>query len=234
MKKTWLKLVLATSLDGRIALDGAGESHLGGQGDRQVLEEALAWADATLFGRRTLSVHKNICLINNPELLKKRKLNNLTQQPIAIVVGSQKRFNREWSFFQQPVERWLLTTQETSLDPLLDIGFDKALIMKNNWEDILTDLGNQGISQIVVLGGSLLASSLMNEDQIDELQLTITPRVLGGVETWIKPEFSHLPMANTSTSTWNLKQVRQLEENDVMLRYIRARNIATNAAQSES
>ena len=43
-----LRLVLAVSLDGRLAPPEGGAAQLGGRGDRRVLEEALAWADGCL------------------------------------------------------------------------------------------------------------------------------------------------------------------------------------------
>ncbi|MFM8674853.1 MAG: riboflavin biosynthesis protein RibD, partial [Vulcanococcus sp.] len=44
-----LKLVLAVSLDGRLAPPAGGAAQLGGRGDRRALEEALAWADGCLI-----------------------------------------------------------------------------------------------------------------------------------------------------------------------------------------
>ena len=52
-----LKLVLAVSLDGRLAPPGGGAAQLGGAGDRRVLEQALTWADACLLGAGTLRAH---------------------------------------------------------------------------------------------------------------------------------------------------------------------------------
>ena len=46
------RLVLAISLDGRLAPAEGGAAQLGGQGDRRVLDASLAWADACLMGRR--------------------------------------------------------------------------------------------------------------------------------------------------------------------------------------
>ena len=42
--------MLAVSLDGRLAPPSGGAAQLGGSGDRQVLEQALAWSDAVLIG----------------------------------------------------------------------------------------------------------------------------------------------------------------------------------------
>ena len=57
MSSTWIKLVLAISIDGRIAYSHGGASNIGGTGDRKILEQSLAWSDATLMGRKTLSIH---------------------------------------------------------------------------------------------------------------------------------------------------------------------------------
>ena len=45
MKKKWVKLVLASSIDGRIAYPEGGKTQLGQCGDRFVLEEAIAWSE---------------------------------------------------------------------------------------------------------------------------------------------------------------------------------------------
>ena len=52
-----MRLVLAVSLDGRLAPPSGGAAQLGGSGDRRVLEEALAWSDAALLGAGTLRAH---------------------------------------------------------------------------------------------------------------------------------------------------------------------------------
>ena len=53
-----VRLVLAISLDGRLAPAEGGAVHLGGEGDRVALDQALAWADACLIGAGTLRAHQ--------------------------------------------------------------------------------------------------------------------------------------------------------------------------------
>ncbi|MGA0022394.1 MAG: riboflavin biosynthesis protein RibD, partial [Vulcanococcus sp.] len=50
MPRPELRLVLAVSLDGRLAPPAGGAAQIGGRGDREALEQALAWADACLIG----------------------------------------------------------------------------------------------------------------------------------------------------------------------------------------
>ncbi len=74
MKFTWVRVVLVVSLDGRLAFPNDGKQHLGEQGDKAILEEALAWADATLVGSNTIKIHQKLCLIKRSELISKRHL----------------------------------------------------------------------------------------------------------------------------------------------------------------
>ena len=75
-----LRLVLAVSLDGRLAPPQGGAASLGGVGDRQVLEEALAWADGCLIGAETLRCHGSTCLIRAPHLLAERATSGRAEQ----------------------------------------------------------------------------------------------------------------------------------------------------------
>ena len=47
-------IVIASSLDGRIAFPGGGESHLGSEEDKKMLNQHLSMVDATIFGLGTL------------------------------------------------------------------------------------------------------------------------------------------------------------------------------------
>ena len=53
-------------------------------------------------------------------------------------------------------------------------------------------LTNQGLSKIVLLGGSNLISYFLIEDLINELQITITPQLLGGNYCWVSAKLNNL------------------------------------------
>ena len=90
--KPWVRLVIAVSLDGRLAFSEGGKKNLGQEGDRKVLEDSLAWSDATLMGSRTLKEHTNTCLIHNPKLRKRRVQKGMTKQPRSIIVSENGIF----------------------------------------------------------------------------------------------------------------------------------------------
>ena len=58
-------IVIASSLDGRIAFPGGGESHLGSDEDKKLLNQNLSRVDATIFGLGTLIAHQSTYLIKN-------------------------------------------------------------------------------------------------------------------------------------------------------------------------
>ena len=149
MKLPLVRLVLALSLDGRLALARGGKADLGGKGDRQALEDALAWSDATLMGSGTLRVHKNICLIHNQKLIKKRKGEGKDSQPISIVATKKAVFSEEWEYFNQPIQRLLLRS-ELNNDLLQVEGFNNSYLMKETWSKTLCELYKQGFTKIAL------------------------------------------------------------------------------------
>ena len=254
-----LRLVLAISLDGRLAPPEGGDASIGGRGDRRVLEEALAWCDGALLGAETLRLHGSTCLIHDPDLLERRAQRGRSPQPLALVASRTGRLPAGLPFFAQPLERWLLLAQVPGQeagagDPVpalaspsadqgapqapvadqepaagqerwspwdgaaLPAGFARVIPMQG-WEPALRQLAAAGLERLVVLGGAALAASLLAENRLDELQLTLCPKLLGGEHTWLGPT-ALLPGA--ACSGWRLLEQRRLEGDELLLRYGRS------------
>ena len=232
MKLPWVRLVLAISLDGRLAFPSGGSSNLGNSPDRRVLEEALAWADATLMGAKTLRIHRSTCLIKDSDLLDTRISQGRSQQPISIIVGQGIDHPESWSFFQQPIERWLLRSIECASNQEefhLAQGYDRQLFFMGDWQRALCQLAEFGISRVVLLGGAKLLNSLLHADFVDELQLTITPRILGGPHTWVQTSTINLPSSMVDCGAWHLKENEPIGQDELILRYFRNRSITVES-----
>ena len=219
MNKIWIKVVLVISLDGKIALPNGKKSDLGGIGDKKVLEESLAWADATLMGSNTLRKHQSTCLIYKEELINQRIKNKRSKQPICIVISNRINHNLNWPFFKQPIKRWLISSASKEKNLFNPKYYENIIHTKDNWSETMSELFNAGLKKIVVLGGAELIGSLLIENQIDELQLTITPKILGGNYSWVPHNLKDLPIELSQPNTWLLKETKTLEENELMLRY---------------
>ena len=217
--------MLAVSLDGRLAPARGGAAQLGGTGDRQALDQALAWADACLIGAGTLRAHRSTCLLRDPQLLDQRIAEQRSPQPIAVVVSHRSAFPQDWLFFQQPLQRWLLAP-ETAFE-----GFDQWLPLQNSWPQRLAALRQVGIQRLVLLGGAQLAADLFEVDAVDELQLTLSPRLLGGVHSWIPPQTMALPEPLQQPDAWCLQAAEPLQGDELLLRYRRRRDGGSPSAE---
>lgn len=215
--------MLAISLDGRLALPAGGPAQLGGDGDRAVLEAALAWADGCLIGAGTLRSHRCTCLIRDPALLEARVSDGRPPQPTALVVSASSRpeFPLEWQFFQQPLDRWLLHANQASEFAITSPGFSHQLGMGPTWQHTLALLAARGMQRLVLLGGAALAASCLQDDVVDELQLTLTPRVVGGRHGWVPFEVDALPSSLAMSDAWRLHKAERLQGDELLVRYQR-------------
>ena len=213
-----VRLVLAISLDGRLAPAEGGAAQLGGEGDRVALDQALAWADACLIGAGTLRAHHCTCLIRNRTLVNKRLAAGRPGHPAAVIVSRSPDFSLSWRFFQQPLCRWLIAPAP------MEHGFDHWIPLADSWPQQLADLGSAGIKRLVLLGGAHLAADLLAADCVDGLQLTLVPRGLGGSKSWLPTGLSALPESLTARNAWRAEGAEPLGEGEWLLRYRRLRS----------
>jgi 5-amino-6-(5-phosphoribosylamino)uracil reductase len=221
-----LRLVLAISLDGRLAPPEGGAAQLGGRGDRRALEQALAWADAALIGAGTLRAHRCTCLLHDQQLLDQRLAAGRSLQPTAVVVTGQcqPNFPADWPFFQQPLERWLLRPEDPTDPTRLEEGFDHLQTLRHDWFTTIASLAARGMERIVLLGGAQLTAALLQADVVDELQLTLTPRVLGGPHGWVPWHGITLSKQLADASAWALQEAVALDGDELLVRYCRRRS----------
>ena len=215
--RPFVRLVLAISLDGRLAPPEGGAAQLGSEGDRSALEQALAWGDACLIGAGTLRAHQCTCLIRNPQLLEQRRSEGRAEQPAAVVVSRSPDFASTWRFFDQPLQRWLLAPEP------VDQGFDRWFPLAPTWPERLEALGAAGIQRLVLLGGAQLSADLLQADCVDALQLTLVPQLLGGCFNWLPCTDVPLPAAMAQPGAWQSDGLEDLGDSELLVRYQRIR-----------
>ena len=213
----WVRLVLAVSLDGRLAPPEGGPAQLGGDGDRRALEQALEWADACLIGAGTLRAHESTCLIRDPQLRQKRVEQGRSPQPVVVVVSRQAEFHWSWRFFEQPLQRWLLSPKPPSQ------GFERWVPLGKTWRESLDELASLDVQRVVLLGGAGLVADMLQLDVVDELQLTLVPAVLGGRNSWVSLSAADLSVELAKPGSWRLVKAQPLGDGELLVRYLRQR-----------
>ena len=206
-------IVIASSLDGRIAFPGGGESHLGSKEDRKMLNQHLSMVDATIFGLGTLIAHQSTYLIKNPN--DNDEVNVSKSQPISIVASNSKKFNSNWKYFRQPIRRSLISSSK--VDNSSNYDFDKQLFFVESWGKTLISLKKQGVNNLALLGGAKLINSFIKEDLITDIKITIIPRIIGGRYTWSPPEQTH-EIFNLKR-LWEIKSIKNLMNNEIHIHY---------------
>ena len=197
-------VILAMTADGKIADRKKTAARFGSNADKAHLEEQIALVDGVIFGAGTLRAYGSSLPITNPYLLQQRQAGNKPLQPLHIVVSASGNLNYQDRFFQQPISRWLLTTEKgvkipkgyphsrTSRDPFQKsedrkIFFERVIIGESlkesysfDWQKILPQFKQLGIDKLAILGGGELVASLLSVDLIDKFWLTVCPMIFGG------------------------------------------------------
>ena len=96
--------------------------------------------------------------------------------------------------------------------------------MGATWQETLTQLAAQGMQRLVLLGGASLVASCLQDDAVDDLQLTLTPRVVGGEHSWVPFDAAGLPPSLASSDAWILQGAERLQEDELVVRYQRRRS----------
>lgn len=215
MKIPSIVIIIASSLDGRIAFPNGGESHLASDKDKRILDENLSNVDATIFGLGTLKAHQNTYLVKAH--CKNGEIKISKNQPISIVASNSKKFSKDWNYFKQPVKRWLISSNKNN--KLKNIGFEREIYYKNTWKETLLSIKKAGINSLALLGGGKLINSFIKEDLVDEIKITIAPRIIGGKYTWIPPE--QTDKIFNLKQLWEIKSIKELDKNEIHIHYTR-------------
>ncbi len=215
MKKPNVILIIASSIDGRLSLPLKKSAHIGSFEDKKILSNAISKVDATIFGSGTLIVHQSTFLVK--KFINKTNFIIKDTQPISIVAGNPNNFKKEWLYFNQPIKRWLINSEPQKISR--NLNFDKEFFFKNSWLKTLSYLKKEGIKKIALLGGAKLIHSFMMEDLIDEIKITIAPKIIGGKYIWL-PYKKNEKILDLKKE-WLIKSFKKLKTNEIFIHYIK-------------
>jgi 5-amino-6-(5-phosphoribosylamino)uracil reductase len=184
--RPFVTVILAISVDGRIADFRRSPARFGSNTDKAHLERQISTSDAVLFGADTLRAYGTTLTITDLNLLRHRKEAGKDTQPLHLIITDSAKFDPEIRFFSQPVNRWLITSQEGACFWQNRPEFQRILIFdsklgKIDLTNVLPCLSDAGIKSLAVLGGGDLVASMVTANLVDELWLTVCPLILGGV-----------------------------------------------------
>jgi diaminohydroxyphosphoribosylaminopyrimidine deaminase/5-amino-6-(5-phosphoribosylamino)uracil reductase len=168
-------LKLAQSLDGRIATSSGDSKWITGEQARRIVHRLRSQADAVIVGVDTV--------IRDDPQLDVRWVKG--KHPLKIVLDSQLRIPMEAQVFGG--ERTILATTERSSEEKRRLVQEKGaqvwILPEQDGHVSITEVmrkaGQEGITSILIEGGSKVASSALTAGVVDKLMIFIAPKLIG-------------------------------------------------------
>jgi riboflavin biosynthesis pyrimidine reductase len=175
---------LIASVNGQVT-EGGRVAHLTGLPDQRLLHRLRAAHDAVLVGATTVRIEGYDSLLDQPERERRAK-EGRPEQPALCIVTSRAGLDLDLPAFQsRDLTKIILTSTKADLKRLpseLDV-----LRSETNQAGEL-DLGSllsslyseRGVRHLLCEGGPTLIGALVRDGLLDELFLSLSPRIAGG------------------------------------------------------
>lgn len=173
----WVRVKMAQSLDGHIALANGTSQWISGPQAREDVQHWRARSDAILTGIGTV-------LADDPSLNVRMGQN--ARQPLRVIVDSHWRFPHDAKMLNDGCGQVLIVgvDKQQIPDALTNSGAELCVLpAKDGRVDLqllLQELGRRRINEVQVEAGSMLAGSLLAQQLIDELLIYQAPILMGG------------------------------------------------------
>ena len=189
-KKSRLPFVsinLAMTADGKIATANRAVTSFGSPRDLEHLYELRAKADAVMCGARTVELSQSILGTGGEKFRRRRLKDGLAEYNVRVIVSGSGSIDPGATIFKKKISPLIvLTTERASpknlarLRQLADevkvcgktgINFPAALRwLREKWQ----------VKRLLCEGGGELNDALFRADLVDEINLTICPKIFGG------------------------------------------------------
>ena len=178
---------MAMTADGKIATSNRAVSSFGSTHDHKHLLELRATADAVMAGARTVDLAA-INLGPGPARFRRQRLNNgLMEHNLRVIVSGNGSLNPNAEIFKHHFSPILILTtgrvSKVRLRQLRALADEVKVCGRQeiNFREAFGWLrGKWGVKRLLCEGGGGLNDALFRARLVDELHLTICPKIFGG------------------------------------------------------
>ncbi len=198
--KIFVALKLAISLDGKIATKRGESKWISSESARKYAHKLRGEFDLIAIGRKTL-------LKDDSSLFP--YLYHSPSPPVPVIICSRKiNFNKRVFKLHKRV---IIATADSykNLPKNIEILKTKLKNKKIDLKDMLKKLYKKGFQSILFEGGAEVASSLLNNNLIDEYNIFITPFIIGdGISAFKSFKLKSL----SKKRILNIKEIRTFDQ----------------------
>ena len=178
---------MSMTADGKIATANRGITSFGSKRDLDHLYELRATADAIMSGARTIEQSHAKLDPGGLHFQRQRVKNGLAEYNLRIIVSGSGTINTRADIFRHHFSPIIILTTERAgakrLAALSQIADDVILCGKTeiDFQRSLPELRRRWkIKRLLCEGGAELNDSLLRAGVVDELHLTVCPKIFGG------------------------------------------------------
>lgn len=187
MKRPFVSVNMAMTADGKIATANRAVSSFGSKRDIAHLYELRARADAVMSGARTIDSNEVYLGPGGVRYQRQRLKNGLAEYNLRVIVSGSGRLDPRARIFEKRFSPILIITSEQApvrrLARLRQLA-DEVAVFGREEVDISTALHwlatIWGVRKLLAEGGGELNDALFRANVVDELNLTLCPKVIGG------------------------------------------------------
>ena len=188
LHSSWVRGNMIASLDGGATTDGT-SGGLGGPGDRAVFAVMRQLADVVLVGAGTVRAENYSGAQFSPAQRQARQRRGQAEvPPIAVLTNSAMLDHDAKLFTRTEVPPLILTARQSFDDTSRRLGSVAEVIDASATQadtvdgaTVLKIFAERKLFRVLTEGGPLFLGSLIEDDLLDELCLTIAPILVGGV-----------------------------------------------------
>jgi len=170
-----LAINMVATVDGRAAVNGSAIG-IGSAADHRLLFELRAEADAVMHGAGTVRADPLSARVPR-DLVQQRLERGQSPQPLGAIVTRSGHLPLPHPYYDSPTIIYITSDNPVAVDlPTVEICRVQTV------ENVVADLGRRGITRILCEGGPTLNAALFAARLIDDIYLTLAPKLGGGME----------------------------------------------------
>jgi riboflavin-specific deaminase-like protein len=183
-QRPYLVVNFVASADGKATFEGR-SGKLGGDTDSALFHRLRTQVDAVLVGSGTLRAERYGRIVRDPELRAAREAEGLAPDPLACVVSRSLSLPLDIPLFQDPEQRTIVFT---SSDERLEGAGPGVSVERLGAEELTMTSALEvlharyAVRSVLCEGGPTVFGALLGEELVDELFLSLAPRIAGGGE----------------------------------------------------
>jgi len=177
--RPYLALNMVSTADGKAAIDWRTRG-ISTDVDRELFHHLRTQADAVMVGAGTVRAERYGAVTKTDELRAKRVEEGVREVPLAVIVSGRLDLPADLPILNDPEQPVVIATASDAVIPDLGeqvtyerVGDDLPLLMARLRSE-------HGVRAVLCEGGPTLNSFLLAAGLVDELFLTLHPKLLGG------------------------------------------------------